>query len=199
MIKLIKKIFDFIFILIIVLLVGYFCLRNMGVIEIYRVETGSMEQGIHAGDYVLICEKEHYVIGDIVTYRKDNYFITHRIIKSIDGNKVITKGDANNTEDEEIDISAIEGKVIFNGGILNFVIDFKYAVISMFLGLYLLSCYYGKDEKKKDENVEDNVDNNEIIEDNKKNDELIEEEIIEDRVVVRKRLKKKIRSQYRKK
>ncbi len=174
--KIIKKIADLIFVLIIILLVGYFILRNMGILEIYKVETGSMEHGIHAGDYVLICEKNHYVIGDIVTYRKDNYFITHRIIKSINGDKVVTKGDANNTEDDEIDISAIEGKVIFNGGILNFVIDYKYAIISMFLGLYLLSCYYGKEEK---------------------NDEIKEKVIVEDKVIVKKRLKKRIRSQYR--
>lgn len=186
MVRGIKKIFDVIFILIIILLVGYFVLRNMGYLEIYEVETGSMEQGIHAGDYVLIVEKNKYVVGDIVTYRKDNYFITHRIIKSISGNKVITKGDANNTEDEEIDISTIEGKVIYNGGLLNFVIDYKFAIISLFLGLYLLSCYYGKEEKKDNIKENDEIDNN--INEN-----------VEDKVVVRKRLKKRIRPEYRKK
>lgn len=186
MIRGIKKIFDVIFILMIVVLAGYFVLRNMGYLEIYKVETGSMEQGIHAGDYVLICEKNHYVVGDVVTYRKNNYFITHRIIKSIKGNKVITKGDANNTEDEEIDISAIEGKVIYNGGLLNIIIDYKFGLISLFLGLYLLSCYYGKEEKK------DNVKENDEIDDNIN-------ENVEDKVVVRKRLKKRIRPEYRKK
>ena len=178
MVKVIKKIFDFIFILIIILLIGYFVLRNIGILEIYKVETGSMEQGIHAGDYVLICEKNNYVIGDVVTYRKDDYFITHRIIKSIKGDKVITKGDANNTEDEEINTSAIEGKVILNGKLLNFVIDYKYAIISMFLGLYLLSCYYGKEEKNDKDKIK---------------------ELAKDKKIVRKRLKKRIRSQYRKK
>ena len=184
--KLIRGIFDVIFVIIIVVLVGYFVLRNMGTLEIYKVETGSMEHGIHAGDYVLICEKDNYVIGDIVTYRKDHYFITHRIIKSINGNKVITKGDANNTEDEEIDISAIEGKVIYNGGMLNFVIDYKYALISLFLGLYLLSCYFGKEEK------------NVTIEENENDDEVKEKVSIENKVIVRKRLKKRIRPEYRK-
>ena len=191
MIKIIKKIADIIFALIIIILVGYFALRNMGILEIYKVETGSMEHGIHAGDYVLICEKNHYVIGDVVTYRKDNYFITHRIIKSINGDKVVTKGDANNIEDEEININAIEGKVIFNGEILNFIIDYKYAIVSMFLGLYLLSCYFGKDEKEK---------KNVITKENETNDELDKKKLIEDTtVLVRKKLKKRIRSQYRKK
>ena len=56
--KLFKRIFDVIFILIIIVLVGYFVFRSMGILEIYEVETGSMEHGIHVGDYVLICRKK---------------------------------------------------------------------------------------------------------------------------------------------
>lgn len=153
MVKIIKKISDVILIIVIVLLAWYFVLRNMGIIEIYEVETGSMEQGIHAGDYVMIFKKEKYVVGDIVTYKKDNYYITHRIIKSIDGNRVITKGDANNIEDEEININAIVGKVILIGRILNIIIDYKYAIVSFLFGIYLLSGYFnnqeGIDEKKE--------------------------------------------------
>ena len=180
MMKIFKRITDIIFILVIITLILYFSLRNMGVLEIYEVETGSMEQGIHAGDYVLICEKSKYVVGDIVTYRKDDYFITHRIIKSINGNKVITKGDANNVEDEEIDINSIEGKVIYHGGLLNFIIDYKFAIISLFLGLYLLSCYYAK-ENSNDEMIIDNDDNNNDV------------------VLTNRRFRKKIRPQYRNK
>ncbi len=181
--KVFKRITDIFFILIIVVLVGYFLLRSLGYFEIYRVETGSMEQGIHVGDYVLICRKNEYVIGDIVTYRKDHYYITHRIIKSISGNKVITKGDANNTEDEEIDKSAIVGKVILIGGILNIIIDYKFGIVSLFLGIYLLTCYFSKDDAKKIKNVT--------------KDEKMG--IVNHESDYKRRLKKRVRCQYRKK
>ena len=88
---------------------------------------------------------------------------------------VITKGDANNAPDEEISISTIEGKVIYNGGILNFLIDYKFGIISLFLALYLFSCYYGSGDKTKKEEIDK----------------------INDIVFVRKRLRKRIRPEYR--
>ena len=186
--KIIKRLVDVLFIGLIILLAGYFIFRELGVIEIYQVETGSMESGIHVGDYVLICRKNKYVVGDIVTYKKSNYFITHRIIKSIHGNKVITKGDANNIEDEEITMDVIVGKVIYVGGLLNAVIDYKYGIVSFMLGLYLLSCYV---TKKDDNEVKD------IVKKEKVEDKVIrKKEKVEDKVI-RKRLKKRLRPSYR--
>ena len=49
MMKLFKWVINFVFVLVIVVLALYFILRNIGILEIYEVETGSMEQGIHAG------------------------------------------------------------------------------------------------------------------------------------------------------
>ena len=184
MAKVIKRVFDVVLVLIIILLIVYFALRNIGILEIYEVETGSMEQGIHAGDYVLICEQDKYVVGDIVTYRKNDYFITHRIVKRVMGDKVITKGDANNAEDEEIDISSIEGKVIYNGGLLNFVIDYKFAVASFLLGLYLLSCYFGKGDNSKNIKQEGDAFGDVLVNTNNV-------------LLSRKRIKKRIRPEYR--
>lgn len=147
--KALKLIFDIIFIIIIIGLGLYFILRLLGIAEIYEIKTGSMENGIHAGDYILIVKKKDYKVGDIVTYRKDEYHVTHRIIEKKD-NKVITKGDANNVRDDEIEVSSIVGKVMYIGGILNFLIDFKYAIACGLLGLYLLSYYFDKKEKKEE-------------------------------------------------
>ena len=150
--KVLKKITDIIILLLIIFLGIYFILRFMGVAEIYLVKTGSMEDGIHVGDYILIYKKDKYNIGDVVTYEKNGYHVTHRIIKK-NGNKVVTKGDANNIEDDEINVKSIVGKVIYSGGYLNFVIDYKYAIASALLALYLFSCYFSK---KDDGMVEDN-------------------------------------------
>lgn len=169
--KVLKKITDIIIVLLIIFLGIYFILRFMGVAEIYLVKTGSMEDGIHVGDYILIYKKNNYNIGDIVTYEKNGYHVTHRIIKK-NGNKIVTKGDANNIEDDEINVKSIVGKVIYSGGYLNFVIDYKYAIASVLLALYLFSCYFSK---KDDEISEDSF----LLELNKddalKNDVLSEE------------------------
>ena len=147
--KITKIVFDIIFIFLIVLLSVYFLLRLLGIAEIYEVKTGSMEDGIHAGDYILIIKKNTYHIGDIVTFKKEDYYVTHRIIKK-DGKKVITKGDANNTPDEEIKASSIVVKVIYHGGLLNFIIDYKYILASGLLGLYLLSLFFNTEKQKKE-------------------------------------------------
>ena len=146
--KVLKTTYNIIFIIGISLLLIYFSLRLIGIAEIYKVKTGSMEDGIHVGDYILICKKKDYKLKEIVTYKKDNYYVTHRIVKK-NGNKFVTKGDANNIEDEEIELKSIVGKVIYSGGMLNILIDYKYAIGSGLLGLYLLSCYFNKKKKIK--------------------------------------------------
>ena len=119
--KSLKIVNDVILILIIVILCLYFILRFFNLVMIYKVQTGSMEDNIHAGDYILIVKSDNYKIGDIITFRVDNGFVTHRII-SKNGNSFITKGDANNVEDDSINKNKIIGKVILNGGVLNLVI-----------------------------------------------------------------------------
>lgn len=147
--KIFKIAFDIIFIFLIIILCLYFILRILGIVKIYEVKTGSMEDGIHVGDYILIVKKNNYKVGDIVTYTKEDYYVTHRIVEK-NGNKVITKGDANNVVDEEINVSDIVGKVIYHGGILNFFIDFKYIIAGGLLCLYLLSIFFEKKDNKQE-------------------------------------------------
>ena len=145
--KIFKIAFDIIFIFLIIILCLYFILRILGIVKIYEVKTGSMEDEIHVGDYILIIKKNNYKVGDIVTYTKEDYYVTHRIVEK-NGNKVITKGDANNVVDEEINVSDIVGKVIYHGGILNFFIEFKYIIAGGLLCLYLLSIFFEKKDNK---------------------------------------------------
>ena len=162
--KILKVISDGILILTIIVLSLYFVLRIANVIRIYNVETGSMEDKIHADDYILLFRKSNYYVGDVVTYKVNDYFITHRIIR-IENDKITTKGDANNSEDSEITRDQIEGKAIYWGGILNFIIDYKFVFIAFLIGMYLLSCYFddGKDSKKESKKKQTiNIENEEI-------------------------------------
>lgn len=76
------------------------------------VLSGSMEPEISKGDLIIVKEKEQYSKNDIVVFQDGNTLVVHRII-NIDGEKVTTKGDANNVADESVDISRVKGKVLF--------------------------------------------------------------------------------------
>lgn len=79
-----------------------------------EVISGSMEPTIYKGDMIVIdIKSKKFTKGDIITfYDSEGSFVTHRII-SIDKDKVITKGDNNNTEDSPISIDKIVGKYVF--------------------------------------------------------------------------------------
>lgn len=148
--KKIKLITNILLIITIIILSIYVLLKITNVVDIYKVQTGSMEDGIHVGDYIIVLKHGEYKENDIVTFKKDNILITHRIVKDY-GDRVVTKGDANNTEDEGISKDSIVGKVIFKGGVLNFIINFKYVLVCLLLSLYLISYYFDKNNKKENE------------------------------------------------
>ena len=150
--KVFKLLENIILIFIIILLCVYAGLRFSKKVEIYKVETGSMEDNIHRGDYLLIVKQDNYNVGDVVTFKIDGKFITHRIIKK-EGTKIVTKGDANNTEDDEINESQIIGKLMYKSKLFNFIIDFKFLIISLFIAGYLVTCYF--DDKEKESSNEE--------------------------------------------
>lgn len=79
--------------------------------SIFEVVTGSMHGSIEIDDAVLVKIGSKYDIGDIITYQSGEDFITHRIV-SIENNQIITKGDANNVNDNPIDSKLVLGKVV---------------------------------------------------------------------------------------
>ena len=162
MIKIINKIINIIYIIIIVLLLLYFGLRISKKIEIYNVETGSMEENIHKGDYILIYRQNDYKIGDVVTFKKNEYFVTHRVVE-VEDDYITTKGDANNTLDDKIKKSSIVGKVIISGGILNIIIDYKFSIVGFLLALYLVTCYFVDNKKDVVEEKEEKEENNKTV------------------------------------
>ena len=78
----------------------------------FEVATGSMANTINIGDIVVVKVNEAFKENDIIVYKEENSFITHRVIK-IDGQDLITRGDANNSEDKPIKSDQRLGKVIY--------------------------------------------------------------------------------------
>lgn len=79
--------------------------------SIFEVATGSMHGAIEIDDAVLVKIGEEFDVGDIVTYKNGDDFITHRVVL-IQGDELITKGDANNVNDNLINKESVLGKVV---------------------------------------------------------------------------------------
>lgn len=77
----------------------------------FEVATGSMSPTINVGDVVIVKITKEVNENDIIVFKEENNFITHRLIQKEEG-KIITKGDANNSEDKSITEDSILGKVI---------------------------------------------------------------------------------------
>ena len=79
-----------------------------------QVGSGSMEDEIKTNDIIidkLLKREDKLDIGDIISFEEEKSIITHRII-SMSGDTIITKGDANNTQDDPISREQVIGKVI---------------------------------------------------------------------------------------
>lgn len=80
--------------------------------SVLSTETGSMSPTIEKGDIVIIKIGDEIKEKDIITYKKENVLITHRIIK-INQGEITARGDYNNTDDEPINKEDVIGKVVF--------------------------------------------------------------------------------------
>lgn len=108
----------------------------------YTVLTNSMvpqedspDGGFYAGDLVMIkmASADELETGDIVTFRVGNgdYYLTHRLVDRLDelngveGEYIVTKGDANGANDPPVEADRVLGKVLFAipkvGTVLEFV------------------------------------------------------------------------------
>ena len=117
---------------------------------VFEVSTGSMAKTLEIYDVIIVEITKDVKENDIITFKQDGELVTHRIM-SINGDKLITKGDANNTEDEEITKDVIIGKVISvypRLGIWAKVFSEPSVLISIFITLILIGLAISKEDKK---------------------------------------------------
>lgn len=79
----------------------------------FEVATGSMADTIEIGDAVVVELTKDAQENDIIVFKEDNNFITHRLIEIQENGELVTKGDANNSEDKPITESQVLGKVVY--------------------------------------------------------------------------------------
>lgn len=115
-----------------------------------EVLTGSMSGTIEIGDGVLVKLTSDIQEEDIIVYKKGESLITHRFIKTED-DKLITKGDANNVQDEPITKEDIIGKVIWIIPNLHFL---KKMMITILVILICMSVILQQRRNRKNKQVE---------------------------------------------
>lgn len=157
-----KKIFKFIYYLIIVLISVVALLLIISILpltgnfKVLAVLSGSMEPTIHTGSVVLVKPAGDYKIGEIITfgpYTKTKAPTTHRIyeIKVVEGNPVyITKGDANNAPDQrEIQKKDVLGKVLLSVPFAGYALNFAKKPVGFMLIIIIPAAAIIFDEVRK--------------------------------------------------
>ncbi|MDD6060941.1 MAG: signal peptidase I [Ruminococcus sp.] len=123
------------------------------------VLSGSMENTLSVDDLVIIRAADDYAVNDIVLYQEDSTLVIHRIIR-IDGDEIITKGDANNIADEPINKSQIKGVLVRSISGFGAVVRILKQPLSVFLILaavvVLMELSFRK-EKNKDSKTLDAI------------------------------------------
>ncbi len=128
-------------------------------IKTFCIVSGSMRPEIDINDVVIVKEvpETEINVGDVISFNTDGEIVTHRIIAIEKGqynkNLYITKGDANNVEDEEkITYEDIEGKYINKipkVGKIIFALKSKTTLVIVLAVLILLYMIEQKSNNKK--------------------------------------------------
>lgn len=85
-----------------VCLVSVWILTQAGV-EAYTILSGSMEPTLHTGDLVLVSTKETEIQrDDMIAFRMGGNVVVHRVVDVKEGERYVTKGDANQQADLDL-------------------------------------------------------------------------------------------------
>ena len=155
--KVVCKVLKYLLLIILLVIVLFnFKVNNNDLVSLFgysslKVVSGSMQPKIKVGDVVIIKNSNNYNINDVITFKDEGSYITHRIIK-IDNGKITTKGDFNNKKDDKIiKTKDVVGKVIlvipFMGNIMNNLSNPIVLFIIFVVGFILITII---PEKKKD-------------------------------------------------
>lgn len=121
------------------------------------VLSGSMEPVLSVNDLVIIHETKDVSVGDIIVYQSGYSLIIHRIV-SMDGDTIITQGDANNTADKPISISDVKGKMSHHipliGGAIRGLKTPVGIIITLAVAILLIELSYTDDKKKDNDEIE---------------------------------------------
>ncbi len=121
------------------------------------VLTGSMEPTLSPKDLIIVKKTDEFYKKQIVVYQDGNSLTVHRI-ESINGEEIITKGDANNTADAPITKEMIKGEVVLTVPFVGVVIDLlKHPVVTLALlgvAIWLMERSYKKEKNSEQQELD---------------------------------------------
>jgi len=124
--------------------------------SLFEVQTGSMADAINAGDWIIVKYQRSINLGDIVTYKHNGEFITHRVVE-VYKETFVTKGDFNNAKDKPISREQVVGKVVKilpNFGIFRKTVFNPVILITFIITLYFASMIFKSKKPRKVEEQE---------------------------------------------
>ena len=124
----------------------------------FEILTGSMEDEINIDDYVFVKITDDVKKNDIISYKSGDDIVTHRIVK-INKDEIVTRGDANNIDDDPIVRDQVIGKVVHVGrnyGKYIKIVTEPIVLITFFATLILFNIAFSKSKERSivDENKE---------------------------------------------
>lgn len=135
----------YIHLIIFVLIIYIFANVYLGNLLILIVLSGSMQPILNPGDIAIIKKSDinDIEIGDIITFKIGNNFITHRVIDKINGT-IITKGDANeDVDDYNITEKNFYGKFVISIPYLGYVFnEIKHRNVLLYFLIIVLPSIY---------------------------------------------------------
>lgn len=121
------------------------------------VLSGSMEPTIGVDELIIVKAEESYKTGDIVVFQSGKMPVVHRIV-AIDGEYVITRGDANNTDDDPIALSQVKGRVIAHiprvGKVVRILKTPPAMLLLIIAAVLTVELPYRKEKEEKDAQLE---------------------------------------------
>ena len=130
---------------------GMFVIPRFFNVNAYIVKSGSMEPKIQTGSVAFIDESDKDVaVGDIITYELSNgECVIHRIIEETENGQFVTKGDANDTADQNyLSSEQIVGTYLTSIPKIGFVLAKKNKILPLaviwVVALNLLAIIFGK-------------------------------------------------------
>ena len=125
------------------------------------VLTGSMEPALSVNDLVVIRAADAYEVGDVVVYQSGSSLVIHRIVR-VEDEYVVTKGDANNTEDDPVSLSAVKGRMAFAVPYLGLPVRLLQSPLGTILVIVLIAALVSlswRKEKAEDDRQLDEIKN----------------------------------------
>ena len=117
------------------------------------VLSGSMEPTLSVDDLVIVRAAEDYAVGDVGVYPSGHSLVIHRIV-ALEGDCVVTRGDANNMEDAPVARTDIKGRMVGVIPRVGLAVHFLQSplgiILLLALAVFLLNRSWSK-EKASDE------------------------------------------------